>query len=410
MQPGISGIPKFIKLMEGKLPDFNDTQIAFAIRGNEELKKMAWLFRWMANPTLTKWLGKLGSWAIKNHLPFAKDIVLSTLFYHFCGGRTLLEAEKAIHDLKSFGVNTILDYGAEGKSKEEELNFTMNELLRAIDFSSNQKGIPAIGVKLTGLVRNSVLENISQNQWDIHGESAQSIPYYQNFLKRIDAICHAAAEKNIRVAIDAEESWMQWAIDEVVTWMMERYNKNGVVVYHTFQMYRTDRLDYLLSSLERAQTLGYYLGAKLVRGAYMDKERERALEFGYPSPIQPDKEATDQAFDSAVLFCLKNRDRVAVINASHNANSCYLQAKYMLEHQISTRNEDIAFSQLFGMSDNLTFGLAKAQFNASKYVPYGQVKEVIPYLVRRAEENNSVTGDLSRELAMIQAEIKRRRI
>jgi proline dehydrogenase len=408
MRPGKFGIPKTLKPMEGKLPDFNDTQIAFAIRGDEELKKMAWLFKWMAKPTLTKWLGKLGSWAVQNHLPFAKDIVLSTLFYQFCGGRTLLETEKAIEDLKSFGVHTILDYGAEGKSEEEELNYTMNELLRAIEFSSGQEGIPAIGVKLTGLVKNSVLEKISQNQWDIHGESVQSIPHYQNFLKRIDAICHAAAEKNIRVAIDAEESWIQWAIDEVVTWMMERYNKNGVVVYHTFQMYRTDRLAYLKDVFESAQLKGYHLGAKLVRGAYMDKERKRALDYGYPSPIQPNKEATDQAFDEAVLFCLERRDQIALINASHNANSCLLQARYMLEHHIPTDNKDIGFSQLFGMSDNLTFGLAKVKFNASKYVPYGQIKEVIPYLVRRAEENTSVTGDMSRELAMIQSEIKRR--
>lgn len=394
--------------MKGNLPDFNDTQIAFAIRDNEELKKMAWLFKFMAKPTWTKWMGKLGSWAIQNHIPFAKDIVLATLFYQFCGGRTLLETEKAIEDLKSFGVNTILDYGAEGKSEEEELNYTMNELLRAIEFSAGQKGIPAIGIKLTGLVKNSVLEKISKNQWDIHGEYVQGIPHYQNFLKRIDAICHAAAEKNIRVAIDAEESWMQWAIDEVVSWMMERYNRNGVVVYHTFQMYRTDRLDYLKDSLKRAQLKGYHLGAKLVRGAYMDKERKRAMEMGYPSPIQPNKMATDQAFDAAVLFCLENRSHIALINASHNANSCYLQAKYMLEHSIPTQSDDISFSQLFGMSDNLTFGLAKVHFNVSKYVPYGQVKEVIPYLVRRAEENTSVTGDMSRELAMIQAEIKRR--
>ncbi len=396
--------------MEGKLPDFNNTEIAFAIRGNRELKKMAWLFKWMANPLLTKWLGKLGSWAIQNHFPFAKDIVLSTLFYQFCGGRTLLETEKAIENLKSFGVHTILDYGAEGKSEEDELNYTMNELLRAIEFSSRQSGIPAIGVKLTGLVKNSVLEKISQEKWNIHEESALAIPHYKNFLKRIDTICNAAAEKNIRVAIDAEESWMQWAIDEVVTWMMERYNKKGVVVYHTFQMYRTDRLVYLKDSLKRAKAKGYYLGAKLVRGAYMDKERKRASDQGYPSPIQPNKIATDQAFDTAILFCLEHREHIALINASHNANSCYLQAKYMLDHHIPTQSLDIGFSQLFGMSDNLTFGLAKVHFNVSKYVPYGQVKEVIPYLVRRAEENTSVTGDMSRELTMIQMEIKRRGI
>jgi proline dehydrogenase len=390
------------------LPDFESTQIAFEIRSDQELKKMEWLFEMMANPKITKILGKIGSWAVTSKIPFAEKIILKTLFYQFCGGRTLLEAQNVIQKLNGYGVKTILDYGVEGKSKEEDLNHTMNELLRAIEFAKNNHAVPFISVKLTGLVKNEILERISSQHLLIENGDADNLPGFKNFLKRIDSICFAGQSNHVKIAIDAEESWLQEAIDQVANLMMFRYNKTEILIYNTFQLYRIDRLSYLKESFQKAKTNGYRLGAKLVRGAYMDKERKRALDNGYPSPIQPDKKSTDRDFNLAVDFCLKNYKDLGLINASHNAESCMLQAKKMGEMGIPNNAPDLMFSQLMGMSDNLTFSLAKSGFNTAKYVVYGQVIEVIPYLVRRSEENTSVTGDMSRELSLIKKEIKRR--
>jgi proline dehydrogenase len=390
------------------LPDFESTQIAFEIRSDQELKKMEWLFEMMANPKITKILGKIGSWAVTSKIPFAEKIILKTLFYQFCGGRTLLEAQNVIQKLNDYGVKTILDYGVEGKSKEEDLNHTMNELLRAIEFAKNNHAVPFISVKLTGLVKNEILERISSQHLLIENGDADNLPGFKNFLKRIDSICFAGQSNHVKIAIDAEESWLQEAIDQVANLMMFRYNKTEILIYNTFQLYRIDRLSYLKESFQKAKTNGYRLGAKLVRGAYMDKERKRALDNGYPSPIQPDKKSTDRDFNLAVDFCLKNYKDLGLINASHNAESCMLQAKKMGEMGIPNNAPDLMFSQLMGMSDNLTFSLAKSGFNTAKYVVYGQVIEVIPYLVRRSEENTSVTGDMSRELSLIKKEIKRR--
>ena len=390
------------------LPNFENTQIAFEIRDDKELKKMEWLFEMMANPKITRFLGKIGSWAVTSKIPFAEKIILKTLFYQFCGGRTLLEAQNVIRKLDQYGVKTILDYGVEGKSKEEELNHTMNELLRAIEFAKTDPSIPFISVKLTGLVKNEILENISNQHFNIERGEADHIPEFKNFLKRIDSICYAGQIAQVKIAIDAEESWMQEAIDQVADLMMFRYNKNGVLVYNTFQLYRTDRLNFLKTSFDKARNHDYKLGAKLVRGAYMEKERKRAEDMGYPSPIHPNKQDTDQHFNDAVDFCLQHYNELAMINASHNAQSCLLQAQKMNEMGIQPNFPNLMFSQLLGMSDNLTFSLAKSGYNTSKYVVYGQVRDVIPYLVRRSEENTSVTGEISRELSLIKKEIKRR--
>ncbi|MFN0014257.1 MAG: proline dehydrogenase family protein [Saprospiraceae bacterium] len=386
------------------LVDFSNTEIAFSHLTNREIKKTAWLFRMMSKP----WLVKIGSgptlWAVEHNVPFVERIVRVTIFEHFVGGTTLLNSQPNTERLAAHNVLTILDYGAEGKETETDFNYTMNENLRAIDFASRSKFIPVVSTKVTGLARHGLLERIQSAQT----LTREELNEYRNVLKRIDAICYHAAQKGVSVFIDAEESWIQDTIDHLVWLMMRRYNRQRVVVYNTFQLYRTDRLNFLMESYDRASKAGFLLGAKLVRGAYMDKERRRAAEMGYPDPINPDKNATDDHYDTGIRFCLDHIEHIALCNASHNANSALLQAELMEKKGIPRDHPHTLFSQLFGMSDNVTFNLARAGFRVGKYVPYGQVRDVIPYLIRRAQENTSVTGDVGRELALIERELRRR--
>ena len=384
--------------------DFADTEIAFSSKDDRSLKYTAWLFSLMNQPWLVKFGSKLMLWGIRLRLPLVKTMVRYTIFQQFCGGRTLLETQKNIQNLYEYGVLSILDYGVEAKQKELDFNRTMNEILRALEFSARNPGIPAVSVKVTGLGRIGLLESI-QNGVPFTKETRSE---YKNVLKRLDAICYSASQKGIAIYVDAEESWIQNPIDHLVTVMMRRYNKERAIVYNTFQMYRADRLQFLIDSYNLAKRNRYHLGAKLVRGAYMEKERNRALEMGYPSPIHVDKNAVDDAFNTAVRFCLDNIDQLAFCNASHNEKSNHLQAAIMADRQIPFNHPNIYFCQLYGMSDNLTFNLAEAGFLVAKYIPYGPVKEVMPYLVRRAEENTAVTGDVSREYALIKKELKRR--
>ncbi|MBL7775142.1 MAG: proline dehydrogenase family protein [Saprospiraceae bacterium] len=384
--------------------DFSNTEIAFSHLTDRELKKTAWLFRLMRHPWVAKYGAALAMWAVKNRLPFAETIVKNTIFEHFVGGTTLLDCQPNIDRLAAHNVRTVLDYGAEGKTTEIAFNYTMNENLRAIDFASRSAHIPVVSTKLTGLARHGLLERIQHAKTLTREELAE----YRNVLKRIDAICYHAAQKGVSIYIDAEESWIQDSIDHLVWLMMKRYNRQRVVVFNTFQMYRTDRLQFLMESYDRAREAGFLLGAKLVRGAYMEKERLRARELGYPDPINPDKNTADDHYNTAVRFCLDHYQHIALCNASHNASSALLQAELMEKKGIPRDHPHAMFSQLFGMSDNLTFNLAQAGFRVGKYVPYGQVREVIPYLIRRAQENTSVTGDVGRELALIETEVRRR--
>ncbi len=386
--------------------DFTNTEIAFAHFSDRELKKTAWLFNLMNKPWIVKYGSSLGLWAIENRLPFAEKIVKNTIFEHFVGGTTLLDSQPNIEHLAKFNTLTVLDYGAEGKEAETDFNYTMNENLRAIDFASRAGTIPVVSSKITGLARFGLLERIQSAQQ----LTREELNEYRNVLKRIDAICYHAAQKGVSVFYDAEESWIQDTIDHLVWLMMRRYNKKRVVVYNTFQMYRKDRLKFLFESYDRAKREGFLLGAKLVRGAYMEKEAKRAAEMGYENPINPDKNATDDHYNTGMRFCIDHYETMASCNASHNAESARLQAELMDKKGIPRDHPNLMFSQLFGMSDNLTFNLAAAGYRSSKYVPYGQVRDVVPYLIRRAQENTSVTGDAGRELALILQEVKRRGI
>jgi len=384
--------------------DFSNTSHAFVDKTDDELKKAAWLFRLMNNPVLVNIGARLAMLAVKLRLPFFETIVRSTIFEQFCGGTTLLDSKTSIDRLFKHQVHSVLDYGAEGKHRETDFNLTMNENLRAIDFASQHPGISTISTKITGLARFGLLEKVSSSET----LSQQEKDEFQNVLKRVDAICHHAASKNVGLYIDAEETWIQLAIDKMANQMMQRYNQQKVTVYNTFQLYRTDRLAYLMESFDQAKRNGYLLGAKLVRGAYMDKERKRATEMGYPSPIQPTKEATDHDYNLALTFCVENHEKIACCNASHNAESNRLMAGLIAKKKIPRDHPHLQFCQLYGMSDNITFNLAAAGYNVAKYMVYGQVKDVVPYLIRRTKENTSITGDMSRELAFILKEKKRR--
>ena len=384
--------------------DFSNTEIAFAHLSDQELKKTAWLFNMMSKPWLVKYGSGLGLWAVEHGLPFAETVVKNTVFEQFVGGTTLLNSQPNIERLAAHNTLTILDYGAEAKETETDFNYTMNENIRAIEFASRSGHIPVVSTKVTGLARFGLLERIQSAQTLTREELSE----YRNVLKRIDAVCYHAAKKGVAVFIDAEESWIQDSIDHLVWLMMKRYNKQRVVVYNTFQMYRQDRLSFLTESYDRSRKAGFLLGAKLVRGAYMEKESKRAEAMGYPNPINPSKAATDDHYNTGLRFCLDHIDHIALCNASHNAASALLQVELMQQKNIPPDHPHTLFSQLLGMSDNVTFNLAKAGFRVAKYVPYGQVVDVVPYLIRRAQENTSVTGDVGREHALILREVKRR--
>jgi len=384
--------------------DFSDTQTAFAHLSDAELKQMAWLFRMMNKPWLVRLGGPLGLFSVKWNLPFARMITRRTIFRQFVGGRNLLECRGNIDQLAAHGVFSILDYGVEGKEDEEEFNKTMNENIRALHFASRHDHISLISIKVTGLAGFALLEKLHRG--DALSEAEQQ--EYENVRKRLDSICHQANELDVPVMVDAEETWIQDGIDRLVDLMMARYNQKKAVVYNTFQMYRKDRLQFLVDSHQKAKEGSYLLGAKLVRGAYMIKERDRAEEMGYDSPIHESKEATDDAYDTGLRFCLDNHQDIAFCNATHNVNSNRLMAELIAQKELPKDHPHLLFCQLFGMSDNLTFNLAKEGFRVAKYVPYGEVADVIPYLIRRAQENMAVTGDMSREYKLVQEEVERR--
>lgn len=384
--------------------DFNNTAIAFSGKTDKQLKKMTRLFQLMNHTWLVNIGSKIGVAALNLNLPFVETTIKHTIFEQFCGGTTLLGCQPSINQLSSQKILTILDYGAEAKTSELDFNGTMNEMIRAIDFGGQNKSVPVISMKITGISRFALLEKIQKGE----ALTAEEKTEFKNVNKRLDAICYAAHNKKVGVFVDAEESWIQDTIDFLVKKMMKRYNRDQVIIYNTFQMYRHDRLQYLIDSYEEARKDGYLLGAKLVRGAYMEKERARATALNLPSPIQPNKEASDNHYDTAIQFCVEHYEHIGSCNATHNANSCALQAKLIDQKNIKKNHPHLNFCQLYGMSDNLTFNLADAGYNVAKYVPYGPVQDVVPYLIRRAQENSAISGDMNREYGLLVREMKRR--
>lgn len=392
--------------LQSALPDFKDTEIAFSYLSDQELRQMSWLFSMMNKPWLVSAGSSIGRWAVQWNIPFARSLVKATLFRQFVGGASLLKSMPTIDKLAQYKTLTILDYGVEAKESEEDFNTTLRENLRAIEFASGNDHVPVVSTKVSGLASNPLLEKVQRGDTLTRGEEDA----YKAVIKRVEALSMSAYEKGVSVFFDAEESWVQQPIDDMVNAMMRRFNKERAVVYNTYQLYRQDRLDYMIQTAEAARAEGWILGAKIVRGAYMEKERDRARELGYPSPIYPDKASTDKAYDDALRYLVEHYETIASCNATHNAESCMKMATWIDEMRADRNHPHLNFSQLYGMSDHLTFNLADCGYNVAKYVPYGRVEEVIPYLLRRAQENASVTGEMSRELELIHKEMKRRHL
>lgn len=398
----------FLNLEPSPKLDFNNTETAFSGKSNSALKWEYWLFRVMNNSGITAVLTSLAQLTIKLHLPF-KWAIKKTVYDQFCGGETLEKTIPVIQKLESFNIGAIIDYGVEGKENETEFERTKNELIKIIQFAKSRntggkKTVPFLSCKVTGLTPFNLLEKLSNASELTESEQKDKLTLYS----RMHAIAASAAEAGIGLFIDAEESWIQEAVDTLTFELMRKYNKTNAVVYSTPQMYRHDRLDFCKRSLQDAVEHNYILGLKPVRGAYMEKERKRAAEMNYPSPIQPDKESTDRDYNAVLDFALNNIEKIALCAATHNEKSSLFLAEELHKRNIPHNHPHISFSQLYGMSDQITYNLAKDGYNATKYLPYGPVKDVIPYLIRRAQENKSVSGQMSRELNLLDKEIKRR--
>jgi proline dehydrogenase len=384
---------------------FDDTEIAFRGKTNADLNRAYWLFRMINVNFLTKIGPPITIFALKIGLPI-QSLIQSTIFRHFCGGESIQDCEKTVNQLDAGGVGSILDYSVEGEEDEEIFDATCEEIMKTIKRADGDERIPFTVFKSTGLARFALLEKTDTKQALDTGENAE----FERIKSRIDRICGYAYDLNVRVMIDAEESWIQDTIDSLALEMMRRYNQENAIVFNTYQLYRNDKLDSLKADHKIAKKEGFSLGAKLVRGAYMEKERKRAEELNYPSPINKDKESTDRDYNDALKFCLDNIANISFIAGTHNENSCRLLAELLDKDGIPHNHGHVFFSQLLGMSDNLSFNLAASGYNVAKYVPYGPVKAVMPYLFRRAEENTSVAGQMSRELRLINAEKKRRKL
>lgn len=387
------------------LPDFNDTEIAFKGKTNEDLNRAYWLFKIISSNFLTKVGPYLTNSAIKVGLPVI-PLIKKTIFAQFCGGETIEECNATIAQLDSGKVATILDYSVEGEQQEKSFIHTTEEIMAIIRKAKTDPRIPLTVFKPTGVARFEILKKVSAKASLSMAEQAE----YFKVKARINQICRLAYELDVPVMIDAEESWIQNAIDDIATEMMRTYNMERAIVYNTYQLYRNDKLASLQADIYLAETDGFILGAKLVRGAYMEKERERAQRMGYPSPIHANKEATDTDYNEAIKRCIKHIDHTAFVAGTHNEQSCRLLAELIKEYRLPHNHPNICFSQLLGMSDNLSFNLGSAGYNVTKYVPYGPVKSVLPYLFRRAEENTAIAGQTGRELKLIAAEKERRRM
>lgn len=383
---------------------FENTEIAFRGKSNGDLNKAYWLFKILSSNFLTRVGPPITNFALNAGLPI-QGIIRSTIFNYFCGGETIQGCVSAIDRLANQCVGTILDYSVEGEDTEAVFDDTCNEILRTVAYATTNPNISFSVFKPTGLGRFELFEKVNAGQELTADEKLE----FERIRQRFERICQTCYDSGVKVLIDAEHSWIQDVVDDLARQMMQRFNRKAPIVYNTYQLYRHDKLASLQADYYLAETDGFLLGAKLVRGAYMEIERERARKNGYPSPIQPDKEATDRDYDLAIGFCLDHIDRIGFMAGTHNERSSKLLADEMNRRQLSHDHPHIHFAQLLGMSDNLSFNLAAAGYRVAKYMPYGPVKSVMPYLFRRAQENTSVAGQTGRELSLIAREKKRRK-
>jgi proline dehydrogenase len=385
--------------------NFDNTEHAFAYKRAGDLRKARFLFKSIGNPWLTKIGVGLTNFAFKIGLPI-KAILKKTIYEQFVGGEQLQEASKTAEIIYKYGVGVILDYGVEGKKTEEEFDASRNSFLEAITFAKGKPHIPFVSIKVTGLGRFALLQKLDEGKTLDDVEKLE----YNRIEARLNELCGTAVQCGVMLLIDAEETWVQEPVDALALKMMMTYNKQKAFIFNTYQMYRHDRLEWIKKEHLLTKAAGIILGAKLVRGAYMEKERIRAEQQNYSSPIQSTKEATDNDYNEAVQYCINNHQTVSTFIGTHNEASCYLGAELMQKNALPANSDKVYFSQLYGMSDNISFNLAHAGYNVSKYLPYGLVEDVVPYLMRRAQENTSVKGQTGRELNLITKELQRRKI
>ena len=384
---------------------FDNTNVAFQLKNDSELERAYFLFKMISHEPLVRIGTAATNIALKAHLP-VEGLIRSTVFDHFCGGVSEYDCLPVIDKMFEKGVSSVLDYSVEGKESEAQFDIALNKTLEIIEFAEQKESMPIAVFKPTGLGRLYLYEKKSLGlNFTIEEEKE-----WNRVEARYNQACKLANEKDVLILIDAEESWTQVAVDELVEVMMRKYNKEKPIVFNTIQAYCWDRLDYLIDINKRAKAEGFKLGMKIVRGAYMEKERERALEKGYPSPICESKEATDDNFNNILTYILDHLKDISLFIGTHNEESSYLAMDLMHEKDIAINDNRVWFGQLYGMSDHISFNIAKAGYNVAKYVPFGPVKDVMPYLIRRAEENTSVAGQTSRELNLIKEEKKRRKI
>ena len=394
----------FVKKYQHMEKIFNNTQVAFSLKSDTELDRAYFLFKMIANQPLVRIGTAVTNFALKANLP-VEGLIRATVFDHFCGGVNEEDCLSVVDKMYTKGVSSVLDYSVEGKEEEDQFDAALKMTLKTIDFAKERQAIPFAVFKPTGLGRLDLYEKIGEKQPLTPDEQAE----WDRVVARFDLVCSEGHKKDVALLIDAEESWMQDAADALVTEMMRKYNKEKAIVFNTLQMYRWDRLDYLMRLKEQANKEGFFIGMKLVRGAYMEKENVRAEEKEYPSPICATKEASDVNYDAAVHYMVNHLDSMSIFAGTHNESSTYTLMELMNEKGIKTNDNRVWFGQLYGMSDNISYNLADHGYNVAKYLPFGPVKDVMPYLIRRAEENTSVAGQTSRELEMIKAERKRRK-
>lgn len=384
---------------------FDNTKIAFQLKSDSELERAYFLFKMISHEPLVRIGTAATNFALKAHLP-VEGLIRSTVFDHFCGGVNEEDCLPVIDRMFEKGVSSVLDFSVEGQEVESSFDAAMEKTLKIINFSDEKEAMPIAVFKPTGFGRLHLYQNKGEGK-PFNLEEQQE---WERVVARYHQVCKLAKKKEVEVLIDAEESWMQDATDELVEEMMRTYNTDAPIVYITLQLYRWDRLDYLKQLHKRSQEQGFSLGIKIVRGAYMEKERERAIEKGYPSPICESKEATDHNFNETLKYILNNLDDMSLFVGTHNEESCYLAMELMDQYKISKHDNRVWFGQLYGMSDHISFNLADQGYNVAKYVPFGPVKDVMPYLIRRAEENTSVAGQTSRELNLLKTEKERRKL
>lgn len=383
---------------------FNNTEVAFALKTDTELDRAYFLFKMIANEPLVRIGTAVTNFALKAHLP-VEGLIRATVFDHFCGGTTEDDCLTVVDKMFTKGVSSVLDYSVEGKEEEAQFDAALEMTLKTIEFAKERLAIPFAVFKPTGFGRFYLYEKLGEKQPLTPEEQIE----WNRVVERFDIVCKTAHEKDVALLIDGEESWMQDAADDLVTDMMRKYNKEKAIVFNTLQLYRWDRLDYLKKLHNIAKAENFHIGMKLVRGAYMEKENKRAEEKGYPTPICASKEATDINYDTTVIYMMENLEKMSIFAGTHNEESSYKLMELMQKMNIAKNDNRIWFGQLYGMSDNISYNLAQNGYNVAKYLPFGPVRDVMPYLIRRAEENTSVAGQTSRELNLLKAERDRRK-